>query len=112
MSPTGSHEVCVIGGGPAGSSIAHKLALLGHEVCLVERSAFPRPHVGESLASGVLPLLDALGLRGHIEAAGFLRPEGTVLRWGEDRGRFVRRTEDLGLLVDRSRFDAMLLDGC
>jgi flavin-dependent dehydrogenase len=39
-------EVCVIGGGPAGSTLARRLALLGHEVCLVEWLAFPRWHIG------------------------------------------------------------------
>src|ERR1700681_230367 len=38
-------DVCVIGGGPAGSTTAHRLASLGHEVCLIERHSFPRHHI-------------------------------------------------------------------
>jgi flavin-dependent dehydrogenase len=67
-------EVCVLGGGPGGSSAARKLALLGHRVVVVERAAFPRAHIGESLPASVLPLLDVLGVRERVERAGFLRP--------------------------------------
>ena len=59
-------EVCVIGGGPAGATIARRLALPGHEVCLLEREIFPRAHIGKSLAPGILALLDFLGIREQI----------------------------------------------
>ena len=74
-------EVCVIGGGPAGSALARRLRQLGHSVVIVEKRAFPRPHIGESLVGDVLPLLDVLGVRSQIESAGFLRPEGMFVRW-------------------------------
>ena len=106
----GPFDVCVIGGGPAGSGAALRLAKSGRRVVLLERSPFPRPHVGESLTPGVWPVLDALGVRDEILSAGFLRAGETRVRWagpGTDvltpgRGR-------AGLLVDRGRFDALLL---
>jgi flavin-dependent dehydrogenase len=39
----------VIGGGPSGSTAAAILADHGHDVLLLEREAFPRYHIGESL---------------------------------------------------------------
>ena len=42
-------RILVIGAGPAGSVFSAKMALLGHDVCLVERAAFPRSRLGESL---------------------------------------------------------------
>ena len=42
-------DVIVIGGGPAGSTAAALLARAGHSVLLLEKSKFPREHVGESL---------------------------------------------------------------
>src|SRR5215510_11113439 len=51
-------DICVIGGGPSGSTIAHRLASFGHDVCLVERHAFPRLHIGASLPPTILPLLE------------------------------------------------------
>jgi flavin-dependent dehydrogenase len=102
-------RVCVIGGGPAGSSFAARMARLGHELVLVERSAFPRRHLGESLTPGVLPLLEATGARDVVEAAGFPRSRAVEVSW--DQGERLRedpRAE--GMLVDRGIFDALLLD--
>jgi glycine/D-amino acid oxidase-like deaminating enzyme len=42
-------DVIVIGGGPAGAATATLLALAGHRVQLLEREAFPRFRIGESL---------------------------------------------------------------
>ncbi|HLE83120.1 MAG TPA: NAD(P)/FAD-dependent oxidoreductase [Thermoanaerobaculia bacterium] len=42
-------EVAIIGGGPAGSSMAAYLAKAGVKCVVLEGELFPRPHVGESL---------------------------------------------------------------
>ncbi|WP_158501619.1 NAD(P)/FAD-dependent oxidoreductase [Vitiosangium sp. GDMCC 1.1324] len=103
-------EVCVIGGGPSGAALALRLARLGHAVCLVERHAFPRPHVGESLTPGVWPLLDALGVGEMVRQAGFLPAREALVRWEDATGRRVRApAREPGVLVDRGRFDALLL---
>lgn len=103
-------EVCVIGGGPAGAALSLRLARLGHDVLLVERQAFPRPHVGESLTPGVWPLLDALGVVEQVRRGGFLPALEALVRWEEASEQRVRgRAGQPGLLVDRGRFDALLL---
>ena len=103
-------EVCVIGGGPAGAALALRLARLGHEVLLVERQAFPRHHVGESLTPGVWPLLDALGVVEEVRRGGFLPALEALVRWEDGSERRVRgHAGEPGLLVDRGRFDALLL---
>ena len=43
------HDAIVIGGGPAGATAATVLAQHGRRVVLLERDAFPRYHIGESL---------------------------------------------------------------
>ncbi len=103
-------QVCVVGGGPAGAACALKLARLGHEVLLVERAPPGRPHIGESLPPGVLPLLDELGLRAAVEGAGFLRPRGALVQWEGPPQRHAPHDEAPGFQVDRGRFDALLLD--
>ena len=103
-------EVCVIGGGPAGSTVARRLAELGHAVVLVEQSRFPRRRVGESLPPTILRVLDSLGLRAAIERAGFLRPARAIVNWSSE-GTVVKPVgAEPGFHVDRGRFDALLLD--
>lgn len=60
-------EVLVIGGGPAGSTMAALLAERGRHVVLVEKDRHPRFHIGESLLPLNLPLFDRLGVRDAIE---------------------------------------------
>jgi len=106
-------DVCVIGGGPAGSASAIRLAQLGHRVVLVERAPRGRAHVGESLPPSILPLLDALGVRNSVEAAGFLRPRDALVQWDgslRDTSMHAADGAEPGFQVDRGRFDALLLD--
>jgi len=104
-------DVCVVGGGPAGAACALRLAQLGHDVLLVERAPRGRPHVGESLPPSVLPWLDQLGVRGAVEAAGFLRPRGALVQWdGGLRDSSDEAGGEPGFQVDRARFDALLLE--
>src|SRR5437764_7907088 len=101
-------DVLVIGGGPAGSAAALRLAAMGCSVMLVERSLFPRPHVGESLSPGVWVHFETLGIAPPIQRAGFRRSSDTLLRWdGETRRVQAGRPS---LIVDRARFDALMLD--
>jgi flavin-dependent dehydrogenase len=103
-------DVCVIGGGPAGSTVAHRLTAFGYDVCLVERHASPQPHIGASLPSTVLPLLEVIGVRDRVEAADFLRPERIVVWWSEARPTVRAQPGPPGLHVDRRAFDRLLLD--
>ena len=101
-------QVCVVGGGPAGAAAARRLALLGHSVVLIEKSAFPRPHIGESLTGGVVPLLEVLQLRNEIERESFLRTSQALIRWAGPAE--VRDSAGVpGFQVDRSRFDEIVL---
>jgi len=101
-------DVCIVGGGPAGSILALRLARLGHSVVVYERSAFDRPRIGESLSRGVWPLFDVLGVLPEILRAGFLPIDRAMVRWESDA--IVERMQPPSLAVDRPRFDALLLD--
>jgi flavin-dependent dehydrogenase len=104
-------EICVIGGGPAGASVALRLARLGHDVVLIERSIFPRPRVGEAMAPSIWTVLDVLGVRDDIAQSGFVRVEQSILRWAAGVDEMVSQPPGrFGLMVDRGRFDAILVE--
>jgi flavin-dependent dehydrogenase len=65
-----SCDVLVIGGGPAGSTIAALLAARGRDVALIEKGHHPRFHIGESLLPANAALFDRLGVRDGVEAIG------------------------------------------
>jgi 2-polyprenyl-6-methoxyphenol hydroxylase-like FAD-dependent oxidoreductase len=60
-------DALVIGGGPAGASVAIRLASLGWRVTLLEQTSFPRQKVcGECLGPASLELLDDFGLGSKV----------------------------------------------
>ena len=68
-------DVLVIGGGPAGSTMAALLAERGRRVVVVEKERHPRWHIGESLLPANGGLFDRLGVRAEVEAMG-------MRKWG------------------------------
>jgi halogenation protein CepH len=116
MTALTSADVVVIGGGPAGSVAAALLADSGHRVLVLERERFPRYHIGESLLSATLPILDATGALPAIEAHGFLRKPGGTFQWGRQREpwSFWFREDPGGrpyaFQVVRAEFDQLLLE--
>ena len=101
-------DICIIGGGPAGSVLGARLAQFGLSVCLVEQVAFPRRHLGESLSPGVVPLLASIGAGPALERAAYPRIRKVSVRWEEARAR--EDPHGQGLLVDRGHFDRLLLE--
>ena len=105
-------DILVAGGGPAGATIARLLAGFGFQVVLLEKRRFPRHQIGESLTPQILPILDFLGVRAQVEAAGFLRMIGHTVCWGSSQPRTSYYSPDhtrRGFQVWREDFDSLLL---
>lgn len=114
MQESVEYDVAVIGGGPAGATSAALLAQQGHRVLLVEREKFPRYHIGESLITGCLPVVEELGLWDRLGQLGFTHKYGGTLLWGQTKGVWDFRFSDGGeyehsYQVRRADFDALLL---
>lgn len=115
MTNNSSHDVIVIGGGPAGSTAATWLARLGHDVLLLEREKFPREHVGESLLPFCYGLLDDLGVihelkKNFVRKPGvrFIDRDGNIsTTWCFDH--VIKNETYLSFQVIRGEFDHILL---
>lgn len=70
-------DVLVIGGGPAGTTVAPLLAEKGYRVVLLEKAHHPRFHIGESLLPANLPLFEQLGVADEVRAIG-------MEKWGAE----------------------------
>ncbi|MFI1095912.1 NAD(P)/FAD-dependent oxidoreductase [Streptomyces sp. NPDC020917] len=126
------YDVVVIGGGPAGSTVATYLAKAGMSVAVCESELFPREHVGESMVPAVTPVLVEMGVMDAVDAAGFPKKYGAAWTSAESRNvphngftgldhdfraaevMFVERDQpgvdrDYTYHVDRAKFDLILL---
>src|SRR5215831_13683454 len=116
-----SCDVAVIGGGPAGSTVAALLARSGHRVIVLEKAHHPRFHIGESLLPMNLPLFERLGVLEQVRALG-VRKCGADFEADNERGyntfafaRALGNSPPHAFQVWRADFDRMLFEharGC
>ncbi|MCU1265852.1 MAG: glucose-inhibited division protein [Acidobacteria bacterium] len=66
-------DVIVMGGGPAGSTVAGILAREGRKVVLFEKERFPRHHIGESLMTDTYFTFQRMGLLEKLKQSPFVR---------------------------------------
>ncbi|MEU4690757.1 tryptophan 7-halogenase [Actinoplanes sp. NPDC023714] len=115
-----SYDVIVIGGGPAGSTVATLTAKKGHRVLLLEKDKFPRYQIGESLLPATVHgIANLLGVADRLGEAGFMRKNGGTFRWGANpepwtfafavSPRLAGPTSH-AYQVERMKFDQILLD--
>lgn len=101
MSASTEYDIIVVGGGPAGATAAHDLALQGHSVLLLDRAGRIKP------CGGAIPprlirdfeIPDHL-LKARISNARMISPSGQVVQMPIDGG-YVG-------MVDREEFDEWL----
>ena len=113
-------DVAVIGGGPAGATLATLCAQNGLDVVLYERERGPRYRIGESLLPATpRHLVPLLGVAGEVAHANFVVKSGATFCWGDRPdtpwhlffgGPDAGLDAPTALNVDRQRFDTILLD--
>jgi flavin-dependent dehydrogenase len=82
-----SPEILILGSGPAGSAAAGLLAMWGHDVLVLTRSAVARARLAVSVPPSTRKLFDAIGVRAAVDAAGFVRSTGHTVWWGSQQTR-------------------------
>lgn len=112
-------DALVIGGGPAGTTIATLLKEKGWRVTLLEQGQHPRFHIGESLLPMNLPLLQRLGVLDAVRRIGVIKyaAEFTPGQAGHRCQPFyfsnaVDQSHPYAFQVRRSEFDALLFRNC
>jgi halogenation protein CepH len=120
MTTAEEFDVVVVGGGPAGSTLATLVAMQGHQVLLLDKEVFPRYQIGESLLpSTVQGICRMLGVTDEVAAAGFPRKQGGTFRWGSNPTPWtfsfsispkIAGPTSFAYQVERSKFDKILLD--
>ena len=112
-------DVLIVGGGPAGSSLAVALARRGVDVLLVDRARFPRPKpCAEYLSPEASRVLASMGALERVERSGAAALSGVRVRAPNGlviSGDFVaphgfRAYADRGLSVRREVLDEILFD--
>ncbi|HYO09083.1 MAG TPA: NAD(P)/FAD-dependent oxidoreductase [Tepidisphaeraceae bacterium] len=111
-----SYDVIIVGAGPAGSTSALLLARQGFRVVMLEKSRFPRFHIGESILPQNFPLVQELGLEAELERLPHLKKYGAEFGMGDDHDT-TRFNFDSALIpgsrtfnIERAHFDKMLMD--
>jgi flavin-dependent dehydrogenase len=126
--PETDYDLIIVGAGPAGTTMGTLVKKYnpGARVLLIEKSQFPRHHIGESLLPGMIPVLKEMGVFPKLSEAGFPRKIGAMFVWGKDRTQWDADFNNLNLemirkygrMLDaefswqvlRSRYDQILLD--
>jgi geranylgeranyl reductase family protein len=111
------YDVIVMGGGPAGSSVASILAREGRRVVLFEKERFPRHHIGESLMTDTYRTFERMGLLEKMRKSPFVRKYS--VQFANHLGReshpfffFEANHHESAVTwqVTRSEFDKMLIE--
>ena len=117
MNTRHNYDIIVIGGGPAGSTVATLVAEQGCRVLLLEREAEPTFKIGESLIPATYWTFKRLGMLGKLRASHF--PQKYSVQFYSRTGKasspfyfFQTNPHESAVTwqVLRSEFDEMLLD--
>ena len=108
-------NVIIIGAGPAGCIAGALLQNKGHQVTIIERDAFPRFSIGESLLPQCMEFIEQAGMLDAVSAAGFQLKNGAAFLHNGKHSDFCfsdkfSKGYDYTFQVQRDRFDTLLAD--
>ena len=102
-------DAVIIGGGPAGASVARQLARRGHRVVLLTRP--PSHNIAVSLPPSSRKVFAEFGIQAEIDAAGFYRSRGNTVWWGDSPARSEAFADGTtGYQVRRRELEQVLIE--
>ncbi len=108
-------DFIVIGGGPAGSTVATQLVRKGYSVTVFEKEKFPREHVGESLLPFCYQLMEEMEILDDMKKY-MVRKPGVMFISADGQkkntycfNKVIKDESALSFHVLRAVFDDMLL---
>jgi flavin-dependent dehydrogenase len=111
------YDVIVVGGGPAGSTVASILSREGRKVVLFEKERFPRHHIGESLMTDTYFTFERMGLLEKLKTSPFVRKYSVQFAnpAGKESRPFyffeaLHHESAVTWQVTRAQFDLMLIE--
>src|SRR6185295_16689572 len=117
METKNKYDVIVIGGGPAGSTVASILAREGRSVVLFEKERFPRHHIGESLMTDTYLTFERMGLLEKMKSSPFVRKYSVQFAnpAGKESRPFyffeaLHHESAVTWQITRAQFDLMLIE--
>jgi len=117
MNTNNNFDVIVMGGGPAGSSVAGILAREGRKVIVFEKEIFPRHHIGESLMTDTYWTFRRLGVLEKLKESPFVRKYSVQFAnaAGKESRPFyffeaVHHESAVTWQITRAQFDHLLID--
>jgi flavin-dependent dehydrogenase len=110
---SGSYDVAILGGGPAGcaTALALKRRAPNLRIVLLEKTSYSTLRIGESLPPPARALLVQLGVWEAFLSGSPMRSYGTRAAWGSPElhdNEFIFSPYGNGWHLDRRNFDAML----
>lgn len=105
---SGSSEVTVLGGGPAGGAASLLLTSWGHRVKLITKAGVDH-RLAVSLPPSVDKLFAAIGVSDAIDRANFIRSTGNTVWWGASSRVERFASGALGWQVDVSQLAHVIL---
>src|ERR1041384_7093804 len=110
-------DAIVMGGGPAGSTVASILTREGRRVVLFEKEQFPRHHIGESLMTDTFWTFQRMGLLEKLKQSPFVRKYSVQFAnpAGKESRPFyffeaVHHESAVTWQITRAQFDLMLIE--
>ena len=110
-----NYDVVIVGAGPAGSSVAIRLAKAGRKVLLVEQKKFPREKLcGEFISPECIEHFHELGVSAEIDLAGPPSLSTTIFYSRNGRALPIRNewlgsSNTVAIGISRSRLDELLV---